>query len=46
MLALAQITDHSLGGSLAPMTALVNQTTFHSDKLKLVTLGEPRMGAP
>ncbi|KAI1718940.1 lipase (class 3) domain-containing protein [Ditylenchus destructor] len=40
------ITGHSLGGSLASMTALylVNQTIFPADKVKLVTFGEPRTG--
>ncbi|KAK0407560.1 hypothetical protein QR680_019266 [Steinernema hermaphroditum] len=40
------VTGHSLGGSLASMTALylVNQTLFHADKVKLVTFGEPRTG--
>jgi len=40
------ITGHSLGGSLASMTALylVNQTIFPTDRIKLVTFGEPRTG--
>jgi len=40
------ITGHSLGGSLASMTALylVNHTIFPSEKVKLVTFGEPRTG--
>uniref|UniRef100_A0A914DFU9 Fungal lipase-like domain-containing protein n=1 Tax=Acrobeloides nanus TaxID=290746 RepID=A0A914DFU9_9BILA len=40
------ITGHSLGGSLASMTALylVNQTIFPADKVRLVTFGEPRTG--
>ncbi|KAI6206114.1 Lipase, class 3 family-containing protein [Aphelenchoides besseyi] len=40
------VTGHSLGGSLASMTALylVNQTIFTGDKIKLVTFGEPRTG--
>jgi hypothetical protein len=40
------VTGHSLGGSLASMTALylVNQTIFPSEKVKLVTFGEPRTG--
>lgn len=40
------VTGHSLGGSLASMTALylVNQTIFPADRVKLVTFGEPRTG--
>uniref|UniRef100_A0A914LST4 Fungal lipase-like domain-containing protein n=4 Tax=Meloidogyne TaxID=189290 RepID=A0A914LST4_MELIC len=40
------VTGHSLGGSLASMTALylVNQTMFSPDRVKLVTFGEPRTG--
>ncbi|CAD5235197.1 unnamed protein product [Bursaphelenchus xylophilus] len=40
------VTGHSLGGSLASMTALylVNQTMFPAEKVKLVTFGEPRTG--
>uniref|UniRef100_A0A0M3IA05 Lipase_3 domain-containing protein n=1 Tax=Ascaris lumbricoides TaxID=6252 RepID=A0A0M3IA05_ASCLU len=40
------ITGHSLGGSLAAMTALylVNQTVFPADRIRLVTFGEPRTG--
>ncbi|KAH7703852.1 lipase [Aphelenchoides avenae] len=40
------VTGHSLGGSMASMTALylVNQTMFPSDRVKLVTFGEPRTG--
>ncbi|KAL3072602.1 hypothetical protein niasHS_017576 [Heterodera schachtii] len=40
------ITGHSLGGSLASMTALylVNQSMFPADRVKLVTFGEPRTG--
>ncbi|KAI6234729.1 Lipase, class 3 family-containing protein [Aphelenchoides fujianensis] len=40
------VTGNGLGGSLASMTALylVNQTIFTSDRVKLVTFGEPRTG--
>ncbi|VDM41149.1 unnamed protein product [Toxocara canis] len=40
------VTGHSLGGSLAAMTALylVNQTIFPADRVRLVTFGEPRTG--
>ncbi|KAE9550727.1 hypothetical protein FO519_006061 [Halicephalobus sp. NKZ332] len=40
------VTGHGLGGSLASMTALylANSTNFNSDKIRLVTFGEPRTG--
>lgn len=40
------LTGHSLGGALASLTAvkLVLQNVTTSDKLKLITFGQPRVG--
>uniref|UniRef100_A0A0N5ASJ4 Lipase_3 domain-containing protein n=1 Tax=Syphacia muris TaxID=451379 RepID=A0A0N5ASJ4_9BILA len=40
------VTGHSLGGSLASITALylANKTVFPADRIRLVTFGEPRTG--
>uniref|UniRef100_A0A7E4USU0 Lipase_3 domain-containing protein n=1 Tax=Panagrellus redivivus TaxID=6233 RepID=A0A7E4USU0_PANRE len=40
------VTGHSLGGSLASITALylANSTAYNANKIRLVTFGEPRTG--
>lgn len=40
------MTGHSLGGSLASITALylANNTIFPANRIRLVTFGEPRTG--